>query len=227
MITFSISDEQNIGITSADLSVSVQGNPCVVDTTTPLTAVTCQLPINTDNSSVLVAGKASPQIYIKSAIGFVDYDVGINPLNIPLVVTSAANTAGGINGGYVATINGKGFPSDANKITITVCNKTATIQSINNIQIKFYVPSCDQNGTQPINIVMGTLTDSSQTVTYGNYTTVPIISSLFPTSANPGSKGTLKITGSNFGNGSTPVRVFLTNSSGKVYELNVISLIDT
>jgi hypothetical protein len=68
---------------------------------------------------------------------------------------------------------------------------------------------------------------SSLTFTYNSSVSAPTINSILPTSQNPTIKGLLQIVGSGFGTNKTAVQVFLSNSSGKVYQLNVLSVNDT
>lgn len=76
--------------------------------------------------------------------------------------------------------------------------------------------------------MVGTVTNSNLTFTYTNGSTIaPIISVISPTSQNPAIKGILTINGSGFGNVSDDIKVFLSNSSGKVYQLRVIQAHDT
>ena len=77
-------------------------------------------------------------------------------------------------------------------------------------------------------VTVGANTDSSQTFTYTDGSaTAPVISSISPTSANPGIKGTLQIEGTNFGTDLSVVKVFLSNATGKIYNLAILTLNDT
>jgi hypothetical protein len=71
---------------------------------------------------------------------------GVSPLTVNLVASSLSVTSGGNNGGFLITLNGAGFPLDKSDMELTLCNKKATIKSINNIQTIFYVPSCATTG---------------------------------------------------------------------------------
>ena len=71
------------------------------------------------------------------------------------------------------------------------------------------------------------VTDTSRTFEYIDPSNAPTIVSVSPTSANPGIKGVLEINGYNFGTNSSSIKVFLSNSSGKVYQLNVLTLTNT
>lgn len=218
VLTLALSDTQTIGFTSSDVTITVQGQNCPVDST-PISALTCTLP-------TLIAGMVTPLVYIKD-LGIANLATGVNPITVPLVVTGINNVTGGSNGGYVRTITGSGFPTDISKISISICNSLATIITSTSTSVDFYVPQCSTNGTQGITVSVGGLTDSSLFFGYGDLTGAPTILALSPKSANPGSKGTLRITGANFGTDISVIKVFLSNSSGKVYQLNVLDNNDT
>lgn len=77
-------------------------------------------------------------------------------------------------------------------------------------------------------VEIGSVSDKSLNFTYKPAeTTAPIIYSLNPASANPGVKGVLEIIGQNFGSEKNQVKVFLSNATGKIYELTVFSVNDT
>lgn len=69
--------------------------------------------------------------------------------------------------------------------------------------------------------------DSSQSFNYVDPTGASTVISLSPTSANPGAKGVLEINGNNFGTNTSLIQVFLSNSSGKVYQLSILNLTNT
>ena len=54
--------------------------------------------------------------------------------------------------------------------------------------------------------------------------TAPVITHLTPTSANHGVKGTMEISGDNFGTDSSKITVFLSNATGKIYQLPVLEI---
>jgi uncharacterized protein (TIGR03437 family) len=187
----------------------------------------CSLSINNDGTPTLIAGSVTPTVYLKP-IGLAGLAVGVNPISVPLVATSLTTITGGNNGGYYNYLIGKGFPLDKTKISITICSNAATIISSSNEQVYFYTPSCLVNGSQAVNVTVGTLTDSSLTFTYTNGSnSAPTINSISPTTQNPAIKGLLQINGTGFGTNRTAINVFLSNSSGKVYQLNVLSVNDS
>ena len=145
---------------------------------------------------------------------------------IALDLTSVTANSGGLNGGYEVIIKGKGFPSTPSDITFTLCNQKCTINLINNIEAKIMVPGCDTQGLYDIQA-----TYKSQTKTIGfNYnpiTTSVEIFSISPISWSPVMKGVMNITGTGFGNDPSQLTVYLTNSSGNIYQMKVLSASDT
>ena len=74
--------------------------------------------------------------------GIVGLANGISPLSISLGCTSLSVTSGGNNGGYLVSLTGTGFPLDKKLIDIQMCNNSATVNAVNNIQVDFFVPTC-------------------------------------------------------------------------------------
>lgn len=89
------------------------------------------------------------------------------------------------------------------------------------------MPACPTIGSQQVAVTVGSLSDTSLTFSYTATASIPTINSLSPTSSNPALKKTLVINGNGFGTNSSLVEVFLANSSGKVYALNVLSVNET
>lgn len=218
VLTLALSDTQGVGFTSADVTITVQGKNCPVDST-PVSALTCTLP-------TLVAGTVTPLVYIKN-LGIARLASGVSPITVPLVVTAINDPTGGSNGGYVRIITGSGFPTDISKISVTICSALSTIITSSSTSVSFYVPECLTNGSTTVTVAVGGLTDSSLFFGYGDITNAPAILGLTPKTANPGSKGTMIINGVNFGSSSTGVKVFLTDNSGRPYQLNVLDFNST
>jgi hypothetical protein len=66
----------------------------------------------------------------------------------------------------------------------------------------------------------------SYTYTSGS-SSAPVIQSLSPNTLNPALKKVMTITGSGFGTNIANVFVYLSNSTGKIYSLKVLTLTDT
>ena len=220
-----ISDLTNAGFTSSDITITVGGLACS-SVSGAISSLTCTMSTNTDSTAILVAGDVTPLVHINN-YGIVGLQNGVSALSVSLVATSLSVVEGGRNGGYLIKLTGKGFPTDKSKISLTLCNKNATIKTITNIEAYFYVPSCDTNGASTLVITVGSLSDNSLSFTYKDPTSAPVITTLLPASANPGIKGTIEISGSGYGTDTSKINVFLSNATGKIYNLNILSLNDT
>lgn len=183
--------------------------------------------INTDSTPIMIAGSETPVVSV-GTFGIAGLASGVSPLSVNLVASSLSVTTGTNNGGYIIKLIGKGFPLDKKDINITMCSNRATIKTISNIEIDFYVPACSTTGSQTVDIQMGALTDNSLSFTYTDAAgSAPTITSLSPASANPGVKGILEISGTSFGNDASLAQVFLSNATGKIYRLNIFELNNT
>jgi len=226
----SLNSSALVNVSATDITITVNGFTCTLNPSAPLSSLTCTLQLNNGSTTpILLAGNLIPLIYIK-LIGFIQLANGVNPILIPLIATSLSTTTGGNNGGYLVTLNGQGFPLQASQASILVCSNIATIKSITNTQIIFYMPSCSSIGVQTVNLTVGSLTNTNLSFAYTNSSlsaTTPTIISLSPTTSNPGLKAVIKITGNNFGTDISLVNVFLSNSSGKVYQLSILSFNNT
>lgn len=226
-LSMSLSDPTSANFPINTITVTVGDKPCTVDGGSTLSALTCQMATNTDGTPILVAGSVTPVVSV-GTYGIAGLASGVNPLAVSLVATSLSVTTGGNNGGYLITLAGKGFPLDQNQINITICGNRATIRTITNIRADFYVPACANIGVETVTIQMGASQDTSLSFTYSDASgSAPTITSLVPASANPGIKGTIEIFGNSFGLDASIVKVFLSNATGKVYQLNIFKLNNT
>ena len=146
---------------------------------------------NTDGTPILVAGLVTPLIVV-SQYGIAGLANGVSPLDIPLGCNSLSVTSGGNNGGYLISLTGTGFPLDKKMMEIKVCNNSATINTISNINVAFFVPACSVVGAQNVEVTVGADTCSNVAFTYSDgSSTAPTISQLSPASANHGVKGVI------------------------------------
>lgn len=225
-LSFSIANQANLTIGVSSITVLVQGNPCKVDLTSSASALRCTLATNADGTPLLVAGSFVPTVYI-NPFGYSSVN-SVTPIPVSLIASSLSTPEGGVNGGYYNTLNGNGFPMNKAQVTIAVCGKNANIISSTNRKIKFSMPSCGSTGAKPVTVTVGNLSDSSVVFSYNNGSgTIPTITAVSPISRNPALKGVLTINGTNFGYSASALTIFLSNSSGKVYQLNVIDAQDT
>jgi hypothetical protein len=130
-LTIEINDITNLQFTSSDVSVTVQSRSCVVDTTTPITALECALPTNLDGTPILTAGSITPIVSIAN-VGIAQITTGVVPPATALTATLVSPSTGGNNGGIEVTITGNGYPNDIKKVTVTICSKNALISSVTN-----------------------------------------------------------------------------------------------
>jgi len=230
-----------INISSVPLSqISIQAEnvSCLLlANLTNITAlnITCQLPTNYDGSPQLPAGNLTFQVFIPG-IGYIGLGAGVQPILVPFAPTSLQNTSGLTNGGYSNSILGSGFPANnqtlsllstgavSNGLSIVICGVSANILFTSNTRINFVVPPCTAGGNMAVNITYGSNSNNSLIFTYLTPSVpVPTIDYIFPNSSNPMIKSTLNIVGKNFGANSSAFNVYLTNSSGRVYQLKVIT----
>jgi len=94
--------------------------------------------------------------------------------------------------------------------------------AINNTATKVIIPACSTIGGASLTYSYKNLTRSI-VFTFNQPSVGPIISSLSPSSASPVRKGVLTIIGSGFTAPTSDITVYLTNSTGKVYQMRVLS----
>ena len=194
-----------------------------MDGASTLTSLTCAIKKNEANGPTLVAGSMTPIVFLKG-IGIVKLKPGVTPIQVSLITTSITSASNGNNGGYEATITGSGFPLDSSKINITLCGKKATVKSIQNTNLKIIVPSCASVGAQALSITLNGLTNTNLQFAYTDASaTAPTITSVTPSSSNPAMKGKLTVAGTGFGSDSTKINAYLSNSTGRIYQLIVLS----
>jgi len=119
-------------------------------------------------------------------------DGGVNPINVPLNANSLSVTTGGNNGGYILILSGSGFSLDKSQVTIQICGNFATIRTLTNEAITFYMPACSTTGSKPLNLTVGTITSTTLSFLFTDgLTTAPVIYSISAASSNPAIKSTL------------------------------------
>ena len=222
-LSLSLSDPTTLNFAINTITVTVGGQACTINGGSTLASLTCAMTTNTDSTAILVAGDVLPVVKV-GTYGIAGLASGVSALSVFLTTSALSVTSGGNNGGYLISLTGAGFPLDKNKISIEVCSNSATIQSISNIKVDFYIPACATTGAQTVTVKVGALTDTAQSFTYADGSgTAPTITQLVPASSNPGIKGTLEIFGDKFGTVTGNLKVFLSNATGKVSQLSVLS----
>jgi hypothetical protein len=131
VLSFAISDPTSKGFTASQVSVTVQGLPCVVDTTKPISGLTCQLPAINNTLALLANNNVIPTVWVGN-YGIAALAPSVTGFVVPLVVNPLNVSSGGTNGGYVITITGSGFPNNNKQISINICNALATIKTTSN-----------------------------------------------------------------------------------------------
>ena len=227
-LTLTISDPLATGYTLTNVYVSVAGQNCGIDTSVgSIASFNCEMALNTDNTPILLGDSVTPRVFVVGG-GLLPLETGVNPISQTLAASSATSSINGNNGGYLVTVAGTGFPLDVADATVTICTKTARIDSISNIQLVFEMPICSTPGAQTISIasthaaapatVSFTLSDASLTQ--------PTITAATPSSANPGVKQKMTITGTNFGSSKSDLTVTLRNTTTNEvkYNMRVLSV---
>lgn len=225
-LTISISNPTNANININSISIKVQGRPCKIYNTSNLSSIICAIPTDNNGFSDLVAGDIDLEVKVPP-FGIINLADNMTSLTIPLIAASLSVASAGNNGGYLMTISGSGFSSDKPAVNVTICGSRATIRKSSSTSIQFTAPPCSNIGPQAIYLTIGNLTVSNLNFTFVNATSPPTIDSITPNSTNPTIKGILEVRGSGFGVNSSDIDVFLSNASGRVYELNVLSHNDT
>ncbi len=188
------------------------------------TSFTCQLPTNANGSPALSAGSYNAEVFLVE--GYLDTLAGAAPIDIGLVINSVGPSTGGSNGGYEITLSGSGFPTDSTMTTINLCGVNAQILSISSTQAKIIAPPCQNTNPQDITLSYNGKNATTQ-FTYINPNVVSTLFSVSPQSASPVLKAIMTITGTGFGTNSSAVKIYLQNSTGKVYQMRVLSINNT
>lgn len=176
------------GTTSSGVTVSIGGEPCTISSVTD-TQIQCTVgtvPVGSQDVSVVVngVGKATTTIKVQSEA----------------ILTSISPNTGSTNGGTLVTIAGNGFV--ANKTTVTIGGNACALKTVTSTTIDCTTPA--GAGAATVAVVSNGVTYASLTYTYDSSAT-PSITSISPSSGNPGQ--TLTITGTGFGSGIIKVAV--------------------
>ena len=218
-----LSNYKNYEITSNTVNISFALSNCQINTI-QLPIITCNLPLNSNGTFKLAAGKYKPLVDINN-IGVAIFADTVVDSSIDLKLTSISLTKGSIMGGQNITITGTGFPPTTHGVTASIGLSSATVVANLNgtIVIKTLVKTQNNNIVLTFNNVIGTNNDYQY-----DETITPVINSISPNSSSPVQKAELRIQGTGFGSDAEKVRVFLdrVNNSAISYELSVVSLIN-
>ena len=224
-LSLTVSDPQTQNFALADLTVTLDGQACSNPTGT-FASFSCTLPQNSDNTPIIRTGDHHTLLSVKDH-GVVLPANGVAPITQTLALDTLTPNNGPANGGSSITIAGKGFPADKAAITsLTLCGVSPTVTAVNNIEITITTPECANIGAQDISM---TYAGQTQTIayTYNAAATGAQITSISPASASPVLKAVMTITGSGFGTDASAIEIHLTNSTGKMYEMRVVTITDT
>jgi hypothetical protein len=110
--------------------------------------------------------------------------------------------------------------------SITIGSVIAQVVSMTNIDAIISVPASSSVSTETVQISFKTQT-ATGAFTYGAPTTVTTITAISPVSASPVLKAIMNITGSGFGTNASLVQVYLSNGTGNIYPMRILSITDT
>ncbi len=226
-LTLSLTDPALINYTLLDTTVTLADQPCTIinPATTPITNFDCSLPANPDNTPIIEAGTYTPVVTV-SQVGIVPYGPAVVSFDFPLKLNSLNITSGGTNGGFGLRLVGTGFPTTLADATVTICGVKATLVAVDNLNAHIIVPPCATGNTD---VFISSPTRTSNVIQFNYVAPTPIghIFSVSPQSHNPSLKGIMEITGVGFGTNQNAIRVDLSNSTGKVYRMRILTLNDT
>jgi len=219
----------NVTTTSAvsAITVSIDGTKCNNNVGSNTESFTCTLESNSNGLPKIRAGSYVPTVDI-SGVGLAQPAPSFTNVSITLTASSVAGAASGLSGGVPITINGNGFPFSTAEtpFSVTVCNKAAVVKTVSNSQIGIILPPCATTAAT-ISIAFKGQT-ATLSYTYDDTIITPTVSSITPTSYSPVLKGSMNITGTNFGTVKGDLNVYLVNSTGhRVYQMNVLNVSDT
>ena len=170
------------------MKVTVDSNNCLIQAGGTINSFTCIIPYNPNTViPILRAGVYLPNIEVLG-YGFAKPSVGITKISIPLSLNNVLPSQSAQTGGLPISILGSGFPLSLNEgLSVSMCDKAATILSVSNINITILSTPCINALNQIISVNYNGLT---QTIQY-NYLSgqYHIITNLNPKSASPVLKG--------------------------------------
>ena len=110
VLSLTLEDPAPLNAALTAITVFLDNQPCTGITGT-MTSFTCTLPTNPSPNGTpkLTAGSHYPKVFI-SPVGYIQNTGTVNPINIPLTLSSVTASSGGINGGYEVTIAAIGVP---------------------------------------------------------------------------------------------------------------------
>lgn len=224
-VQVTLSNPQNLPYGIDMIFINIAGRPCEILAGGTFTSFTCQLDVNPDGSPTLYAGDYNVDIVVEG-LGVIPIQNGVNPMHYQLGISNVSPANGGTNGGYLVTIDGAGFPDNTEEVNLIVCDASPTIVSTTNTKTVFIAPACPSPGQYTITYNYNSQTANTN-FTYGTPSVAATLISIYPQSASPVLKAVMTITGTGFGSNVSSITVFLANSTGKVYQMRVLSVNST
>lgn len=86
-LAIELNNPNQLTVDTSLIKVIAQDKPCLINSGSTFSSLTCTLEANSDGSAKLVTGNFLPYVYI-SPLGFANFNQDVNPLFIPLVATS-------------------------------------------------------------------------------------------------------------------------------------------
>ena len=183
--------------------------------------INCTLPKNPDGTIVIAGGSYKPLIHV-SGIGYCVYGSQVLQTSIIFSITALNLLKGSIMGGQTIVISGNGFPPMADGLIVFIGTSIATVLNVTNTEMVILTQAQSQNNI--INIYFNGVTGSFEYYEYSEDLT-PVVDSLNPIAASPVQKGVLLIEGSNFGNNTANITVFLDKQDNSLsYQLFLINM---
>mgnify|MGYP002078389224 CR=1 FL=1 len=184
------------------------------------------MPTNSDSSPVIRAGSYNCTVQLAD-IGLLHLQDTVQQINYGLSINNVDASSGGMNGGYIISLVGNGYPNDASLVSISMCGVNVTVNYISNTLTNITVPKCATAGPQTITYQYNGFTATGQFT----YTAPPASADIFsivPQSANPTLKAIMTITGVAFGSDVNAITVYLKNNgNGLDYNMRVLSVNDS
>ena len=214
------------GATMETIKVRFAGVDCVVSSVA-WPVISCEMPVNDDNSVQMEAGSFTPQVHLDGK-GYFNVDDDVSPTVVDLTIVSVSPDKGSFGGGTHITIMGTGFAADSNyrnTNTVTVNDAPCQISEFYTNKIVCETPEKkDQLNTTTLKIVVNGLEVTTSDFAY-DLSITPKIDSLSPDSASPMLKNDLVINGSEFGSDTSMFSVSIKSkeADGDEYLCNVTS----
>ncbi|MEO1053300.1 MAG: IPT/TIG domain-containing protein [Bacteroidota bacterium] len=192
----------NFGTEASEIEVTFNGEAATINSIN-----------NTEIQAVVPNSATTGIVAVRSLVTGLSANGPTFTVQVPPSIQSISPTAGPV--GTVVTIAGNNFGTVAAQVEVTFNGETATINSINNTQIRAVVPNNASTGAVAMRSTVTGLTATGPIFTVQ---IPPVIQSINPTTGPPGTVVT--ILGDNFGNVASQIEVTF---NGEVTVINSIN----